>query len=348
MIVDGTLGSSDVGFNFAGSTSKGGPATNLACTSCVSKSELNFQVPGLPANQIVVAKSGGDFTTISAAIAAISPTSTNRYVIDVMPGTYVENVDLKSYVHLRGAGREVTTIKATSNGYDVIDVDNLTDVAISGLAIADGYYGIHISSSDRVTISGNKLTGSGFGIYLYDSEIVTITHNFIATNRNHGISISTVNDNESVIIGNTITDNTYEGIRANNFNSGSIMNNVISGNRRDGLFFYGSSLQVSGNMIKGNNDDGVVLSNYSEATLNGNVISGNNGYGLWLGTWSRSRVIHNRITQNGGTGKTDIYVANTTSSTYRPILCFNMYDDITNLGVCVRSYNVTSVGAAAP
>src|SRR4030067_2468809 len=45
MIQDGAVSSADVNFNYAGSTSKGGPATDLACTGCVSQSELGF-TPG--------------------------------------------------------------------------------------------------------------------------------------------------------------------------------------------------------------------------------------------------------------------------------------------------------------
>ena len=42
MIQDGTISLEDVNFNYAGSTSKGGPATDLVCTGCVSESELDF------------------------------------------------------------------------------------------------------------------------------------------------------------------------------------------------------------------------------------------------------------------------------------------------------------------
>jgi len=44
-ILDGQISSSDVNFNFAGSTSLGGPASDLECTDCVSGSEIqNGQV----------------------------------------------------------------------------------------------------------------------------------------------------------------------------------------------------------------------------------------------------------------------------------------------------------------
>ena len=40
-IADGTIASADLGFNYAGSGSKGGPASDLACTSCVVAAEVS-------------------------------------------------------------------------------------------------------------------------------------------------------------------------------------------------------------------------------------------------------------------------------------------------------------------
>jgi hypothetical protein len=44
-ILNGSISPVDAGFNYAGSSSKGGPALDLTCTTCVSQGELNF-TPG--------------------------------------------------------------------------------------------------------------------------------------------------------------------------------------------------------------------------------------------------------------------------------------------------------------
>ena len=45
-IADGAVSSDDVGFNYAGSASKGGAANDVACTDCVAASEVQFNYAG--------------------------------------------------------------------------------------------------------------------------------------------------------------------------------------------------------------------------------------------------------------------------------------------------------------
>jgi len=64
------------------------------------------QVPAISlAQTVVVAKAGGQFTTIQAAIDSITDaTITKPYVVLIYPGTYAENLTLKNWVHLQGFG----------------------------------------------------------------------------------------------------------------------------------------------------------------------------------------------------------------------------------------------------
>jgi hypothetical protein len=66
-ISDGSVASADVGFNYADSSSKGGPALDLACTGCVSSGELDFTAgdghsldaaDGSPADAVYVSNGG--------------------------------------------------------------------------------------------------------------------------------------------------------------------------------------------------------------------------------------------------------------------------------------------------
>ena len=65
-----------------------------------------------PAQVVWVAKSGGDYTTVNAALASITDnTGSKPYLIRIGPGTYTETrVELKDYVDIEGSGQETTTI----------------------------------------------------------------------------------------------------------------------------------------------------------------------------------------------------------------------------------------------
>ncbi|MBU1878281.1 MAG: hypothetical protein KJ734_04965, partial [Chloroflexi bacterium] len=68
------------------------------------------------ANVVIVANSGGDYTTITAALNSISGESdANRYLVKVMPGVYTEQVTMKPYVDIEGAGELVTKITYTGD-----------------------------------------------------------------------------------------------------------------------------------------------------------------------------------------------------------------------------------------
>lgn len=67
-------------------------------------------------NLVVVAKSGGDFTTITDALNSITTNNAdNPFTIYVAPGIYTETVAMKPYVDIEGAGEHATKITFTSN-----------------------------------------------------------------------------------------------------------------------------------------------------------------------------------------------------------------------------------------
>jgi len=68
-----------------------------------------------PANVVWVAKSGGDFTGVQAALNSITDAADgNRYVVKIAPGVYTGRVTMKPYVDIEGSG-ELTT-KLTTGG----------------------------------------------------------------------------------------------------------------------------------------------------------------------------------------------------------------------------------------
>jgi len=74
-----------------------------------------------PAQVVWVAGSGGDFTSLSAALASITDASASKPdVVRIAPGEYTETspVALKTYVDVEDSGQGVTTITCACGGAD--------------------------------------------------------------------------------------------------------------------------------------------------------------------------------------------------------------------------------------
>jgi hypothetical protein len=110
---------------------------------------------------VVVAKSGGDYTTVTDALNSISPSSDNRYLILVMPGVYTEQVRVPEYVHIRGAGPHLTRITSQTESNNINNPDAATLVLpansqLSELSVANT--GAAQDSSAIYVDGGNEST----------------------------------------------------------------------------------------------------------------------------------------------------------------------------------------------
>lgn len=97
-----------------------------------------FSVEGSAyANVLVVAKSGGDFVSVQAAIDSITEASrTNPYLVWVAPGVYSETVTMKPYVHLKGAGQDATVLASTATD-DILPPGAATLVLTHSVSLRD-------------------------------------------------------------------------------------------------------------------------------------------------------------------------------------------------------------------
>jgi hypothetical protein len=102
------------------------------------------------ANVVIVAQSGGDFTSIQAALDSITDNGFDkRYLVWVAPGAYIGQVTMKPYVDIEGAGADVTFISdlnadPTEDTGTVIGANNaeLRHISVSGGSSAPGAYGV--------------------------------------------------------------------------------------------------------------------------------------------------------------------------------------------------------------
>ncbi len=150
----------------------------------------------------------GDFPTIQAAIDAAVPGDT----INVLAGTYNENIIVNKAVTIIGSGVGITTITGTGvgdvvhitadgvnmNGFTVtngganaadagIKLDGAQNCDISYNSVTSSYHGIYIIYSNNTNIIGNDIFGNnGYGIYSSGSSGYDISQNTITTS-NYGI-----------------------------------------------------------------------------------------------------------------------------------------------------------------
>jgi len=165
-----------------------------------------------PAQVVWVAKSGGDFTSVSAALASITDNSVSKpYLIRVAPGIYTTNAPLymKDYVDLAGSGQTVTTLtcQCGTASYSYLSatlgivqvhstVRDLTVVntgGIQAMAVATTNVGPEVVI-DHVTASSTATTGSA-GILAYGSPSSPTLSNLIVSSQapnSVGVSFSAV------------------------------------------------------------------------------------------------------------------------------------------------------------
>jgi parallel beta-helix repeat protein len=144
------------------------------------------------------------------------------------------------------------------------------------------------NSGNVFTLAADSITVSGFTIRSVDYAV--------ASQYANGVNIE--GDN-CTVQGNNIS-NTFWGVLCAIQSSTSITQNNITRNLKEGIRFYGGSLNtISGNYIGGNKASGVAIEGYSNVISRNTVI--NNTRGIGLGS-SYSVVFGNLIADNGESG----------------------------------------------
>lgn len=294
-----------------------GVVTNSKITGPISASKLEK-----PANVVVVAKSGGDFTSIAAAMAAINPTEDNPYIIKVMPGTYIEpSFSMKSYVHINGAGRD--TAKIYVSAYQNIICTSVTHVTISGITLttssyADPIIGIAIGDSSFVTIENSRFIGFANFIGIMTSGSTE------DTNISRNIFINSAKMEEAAL---SIGSGTP-----------SVRDNLFRGNY-SGIKIYQGAPVVKDNIFTDNSHGIIVVG--GTPTIKDNTLSGSYWAGLAL-QGGTPLVLSNK--SNNNTCDIRLYASS-------PHVSYNVFDTLCvpwDNSTYVGKYNLKTDGTDAP
>lgn len=116
-----------------------------------------------PANVVWVAASGGDFTSLQAALASITDNSaSNPYLIRIAPGVYTESATtmLKDYVDIEGSGENVTVLTCACSG--------VGDAPESATLAAQGP-GLH-AAVRHLTVRTTGASGFSIAVFADDAD----------------------------------------------------------------------------------------------------------------------------------------------------------------------------------
>ncbi len=259
---------SDLGIAFDNTAFNNG---NASAVNNSTKSDLavNFR------DQIDVALSGGDYTTIALAISAAS----SGDIINISAETFTETSSLKPYsknliIQGQGAGSTIIQAASTPNtASHIVFTINANTTTIKNLTIRHGYYaygsggGINCSAGElkiiNVEISNNYAGLAGGGIFKYGGSLV-IENSTINNNTSNGSSSdggggihvygnATVTINNSTIANNSQTNTGDGGAIYMNDCSISITNSTIRGNTSGIYNKTGGQLTISNTIIAENN-----------------------------------------------------------------------------------------------
>ena len=244
-----------------------------------------------------VAQAGGDFTTIGAALAAcVSPSASNRYLVRVMPGSYVEVVVAKSWVTLQGAGKDSTEIVGSLSAAD--------DCTIMGFEITDGV----TCAGTSPTLIDNRIRSSADGVWVTSAGTPWIQRNEIRDCAGWGIHCDGWNA-DAWIIANQIESNLLGGIRCTN-SAPTISNNQLLSNEAFGIYLVGALGQPSEPTIDDNvigrtspeaGGIGIFMTEYAEPRVIANDIWVNDA-GIWIDAHTQPSVLGNEINYNRSYG----------------------------------------------
>jgi len=179
----------------------------------------------------------GNYSTIQDAIDNASENN----IIYVYSGTYYENIVIATTIDLVGEDRSTTIIDG-DNEKDVVKINRADEVTISGFTIQNsGEFkaGVYLYKSADCVISDNLIVDNPYGIYVYKNASNGFSHTTISDNiilRSSVFGVWLYKSSKNVISNNVISDGEVYGIGLCFWSTDSIVNgNTISNNKIKGI-----------------------------------------------------------------------------------------------------------------
>jgi pectin methylesterase-like acyl-CoA thioesterase len=298
-----------------------------------------------PVSVLWVAPSGGDYPTVSAALAAITDNGpAHPYLIKVAPGTYTEtgSVVMKNYVDIEGSGQDMTTITCTCGSTTVPTADGSSAV----LQVTGPGVHVWIRNLTITNMGSNLRYSTGVVTRTTDPGDVSLDAMTItATGGDHNYAI--VNYSSSSTMTNvtaTVTGGTGDSYGIHNFYSNATMTNVTATSTGSAYNYAIYSLQSSPTMTNvtatatGGNIDYGIENNSTVMSMMTHVTA--TATGGQTANWG--------ILNNGGSSTIlDSFVTGSTDSIYTPggtvrVANTRLSGAVSGAMTCVGAYNATT------
>ncbi|HUC84498.1 MAG TPA: right-handed parallel beta-helix repeat-containing protein [Candidatus Acidoferrales bacterium] len=198
--------------------------------------------------------------SIQAAINAALPGET----VNVGPGTYHENLVLKSGVNVVGSGWSSTILQGNDTT-NVVQAWSVTNVRFAGFTITgSGTAGYNVDNgvdceSSTILLEDNEITANVIGLNIYSGSPIIRNNIFVGNgcpSRGCNYESAAIWSGYStpVIDNNLIVNNTCDAIYINSAPSaGQIINNTIANNEGAGVNTeYGDASVIKNNILTGN------------------------------------------------------------------------------------------------
>ena len=284
----------------------------------------------------------GDFSTIQAALDAASALTVDTVLVSI--GTYNEVISFR--------GKDVRLVSSWGPTFTTIKGPMLADVVsfsgsetpaalISGFTIvstvAPYSSGIAVGSASP-TIQGNVISGCANGIAAGASSAIVRGNTVVDS---YGTGIGFGGAGNAVIEGNTVRRN-QNGIVLSGAQNPSARNNLISGNRADGVNVGGySDADIIQNVIVSNAANGIywqVPAGRRGPRAINNTIFANNGAGIYADGYDTNALIMNNVVEG-----TNALTIGATGDTNSPIIQYNNFFSPVSTPYSGLASNITGV-----
>ena len=259
---------------------------------------------------VVVDKGGRQgFTSIQEAVDAVAWGG----VVVVMPGLYEENIELSRAVSIqgdRGPGAGVRIVPRNADkpclAYEPVNFNDHAMISNVQFYPAAGAPGGQGRDGQGDYAAGLVNASSSTPCVKVDGGVFTMKESTVDGAGRHAGTLVDIAGGTALLEKNTITGG-LRGVYVSQehplWDRTLLIDNVVSGNQREGVHLAGvSSMLATGNLINANGA-GLIYNGHGDATVVGNKILDNNSHGVLLDEKAQQVLLRlNQIWSNNGDG----------------------------------------------